>query len=189
MKTGELAKYLGISDETLRNWTVQDELSTYLSDDARGVSASAQRYFAQSDIEVLITVATLRNRDNVTDWMQIEQFLKSGKRYTDFPAAHLSFDSRTVSMTQAEHSAKAMATLSERDAALKRVDELQTQIANLQKAHREEVDRLRQELKDQRKEHREEMREVDREYRDEMNKLHEKIAELNRELGRLESDD
>lgn len=188
MKTGELADALGVSDETIRNWTNHELLSEFFSPEARGDAGISQRRFSEDDVLVATTIAHLRNREGITDWQEIANYLTTGKREQEFPANAISFDNRTIAVTQAEQSARAAATLAERDAALKRVDELEEQIRHLQDAHRQEIDRLREEAKQLRQEHRGEVEGLHDKYQEKIQYLSDQIAKLNRQIGRLEGD-
>lgn len=164
MKTGEAAKLLDVATNTVKNWIDNPSVSNLFSLGARGEHGGAQRVLTESDILILNTIRHLRNIDGLMDWDEIAERLNDGEREQEFPQNAISGDPRTIPLPQAEQSAKAMATMAERDAALKRVSELEREII-----------RIRDE------------REKDRErYETQIRDLNELIAKLNREIGRLE---
>lgn len=142
LKAGELAVALGVARDTLYTWMKRPEIIKYFSPGAMGEGGSAHRIFNENDVVVFTTITHLRYVESVTDWAAIAAFLDTGQRYTEFPQNAISADPRTVSVQQAEVSAKAMATLAERDAALERVKELEAQLEKVQEQHRLEVERL-----------------------------------------------
>jgi DNA-binding transcriptional MerR regulator len=163
MKTGEAAKLLGIDVGTVRNWIDHPAISPYFSQSAKGEHGGTQRLLTESDILTLNTIRSLRS-ENVSDWYEIAEYLESGKREQEFPTNAISADPRTIPLQQAEQSARAMATVAERDAALARVNELTVKVRDLEK----ELDDAKQErdtIKEQ---------------------FLREIANLNRQIGRLE---
>ena len=156
MKTGEAAQRLGITAKTIRVWCDIPELALYLTPAARGIDR-AQRVLNDDDVRVMATVYFLRYRDGLTEWSEIAEHLETGRRNElpnlDGVTAH----TETVSRPYAEQSAKAAATLAERDAAFAEVSAL-----------RGEIDRLRSE------------------YDDKIADLQQEIRRLERELGRAE---
>lgn len=163
MKTGEAAKLLGVDVGTVRNWIDHPASVPYFSQSALGKHGGAQRLLTESDILVLNTIRSLRAK-NISDWAEIVRYLETGNREQDFPANAISMDMRTIPLPQAEQSAKAMATLAERDAALVRVSELIAKVQELEEkltASEKEKIVIREEF----------LRE---------------ISQLNRQIGRLE---
>lgn len=166
MKAGELAVALGVSRDTLYAWVKRPELARYFSSGAVGEGGSAHRVFSENDVAILSTINHLRYTEKVTDWEAIAAYLDSGQRFTEFPQNAISADPRTIPIQQAEQSAKAMATLAERDAALLRVRELEG-----------EIERLRSELEKQRERSDNKIEALLRE-----------IAELRYQMGKMERD-
>ncbi len=162
MKTGEAAKILGVDRTTIINWIENRGLSKYFSASATGADGSAHRILTESDLLILNTIRRLRS--NNLEWQEILENLETGNRERDFPQNAISGDPRTIPVTQAEVSARAMATVAERDAALSRIQEMAAEIEDL----RETVERLQQEKDAQREEH------------------YKQIIDLNRLIGRLE---
>lgn len=163
MKTGELSKILSVDRDTLVNWIKNPILSRFFSMGARGEHGSAHRIFDDADVLVLNTIRALRT-SGTTDWIDLARYLDSGQREQEFPKNAISLDPRTIPLQQAEQSAKAMATLAERDAAFKRVNELELRIHDLE-TKVVQVEKERDEVKE---------------------RLLREIAELNRQIGRLE---
>ncbi|HEX2621949.1 MAG TPA: MerR family transcriptional regulator [Phototrophicaceae bacterium] len=128
MKTGEAAKILGVDAITVRRWIERDELKMFFSAGARGEHGAAQRLLTESDLLVLNTIRALRTNGNM-EWGGVVVYLNTGQRDQEFPQNAIAVDPRTVPLPQAEQSARAMATLAERDAALRRVAELETRLA------------------------------------------------------------
>ncbi len=162
MKTGEAAKILGVDRTTIINWIEQRGLSKYFSPSANGEHGSAHRLLTEGDLLVLNTIRRLRA--NNLEWDEIANELETGNREREFPQNAISGDPRTIPVQQAEVSARAMATVAERDAALARMREMAAEIEDL----RVVVERLQKEKETQREEH------------------YKQIIELNRQIGRLE---
>lgn len=177
MKIGEIAQKLGIDKGTVYNWTDRDEFVDLFTPEARKAAGNSHRVYSDADVAVLTTIHALRNQEGINDWGEIEQVLRSGQRITDIPVNRIASDPRVVSVSQAEQSARAAATLAERDAALARVQELEDQLDGIRDGHREEIERLKIEYK-----------EALNDERDRADKLHDQISKLNREIGRLEGE-
>jgi DNA-binding transcriptional MerR regulator len=163
MKTGEAAKILGVDPKTIRNWIDDYGLSRFFSTSATGEDGSFQRLLTESDLLVLNTVRALKGR-GVTNWDRVAEYLESGEREREFPQNAISGDPRTIPVQQAEVSAKAMATLTERDNAIARMREMAAEIEELRAA----VNRLQNEKDAQREEY------------------YKQLIDLNRQIGRLE---
>lgn len=155
MRTGEAARRLGVDRTTVVNWIAHETLSDLFSPEARGVDRT-QRVLNDDDVALLATVHVLRTRDDITDWDMIREYLETGKRESLPPLDGVSTTSTTVSRPYAEQSAKAAATVAERDTAL------------------EEIQRLRNELTTQ-----------DERHQHKVSSLYEEIRQLEREIGRL----
>jgi DNA-binding transcriptional MerR regulator len=172
MKIGELSAALGVSRDTITFWLKRPELERFFSPDALGRSGAAQRQFLESDVLALNSIRHLRYVETITEWVDIAQRLDSGWRAQDFSQSAIAADSRTIPLPQAEQSARAAATMAERDAALRRVSELES-----------ELTRLRGELESER-----EKRLTDREkHAGDMERLLREISDLRYQIGRLES--
>lgn len=137
MKTGEVAKILGVDAITVRRWIEREELNPFFSEGAKGEHGAAQRLLTESDVLVLNTVRALRTGDKVAEWRDIATYLESGERVQQFPQNAISADPRTIPLPQAEQSARAMATMAERDAALRKVNELESQLKEVRAENKE----------------------------------------------------
>jgi DNA-binding transcriptional MerR regulator len=146
MRTGEAAKILGIDRTTIYNWVAVPLLTKFFSPAARGEDGATQRILTESDVLVLNTIRAQRTSGNA-DWEEIAVMLESGYREQEFPQNAISADPRTIPLPQAEVSAKAMATVAERDAALARVDELLERVHDLE-GRLEEAEREKDEIKE-----------------------------------------
>jgi len=139
MKTGEAAKIMGVDRSTLLDWINIRGLDRFFSTGARGTDGSMHRILNDADLLVLNTIRGCRSQN--MDWEEIEAHLETGEREQSFPQNAISVDPRTIPLPQAEASARALATMRERDAALARVDELSGEIEEL----RSTVERMQQE--------------------------------------------
>lgn len=131
MRTGEAGNILGVDGRTVKNWIDHPALSRFFSITARGEHGGTHRILTDSDLVILNTVRHLRHLEK-KEWEDIAKALDDGLRESDIPQNAASIDTRTVPLQQAEQSAKAMATLAERDAALARVQQLESQMEKLQ---------------------------------------------------------
>ena len=134
MKTGEVAKMMGLNPKTITNWTDQEDLAVYFSDDARRVDeTSSQREYSEEDVIVINTIRVHKTRQNT--WKDVANLLATGHRETELPISA----TLTKSISPADQVAAMMLVKAERDTAL----------AQLQDAIFE-IERLRKELKEQR---------------------------------------
>jgi DNA-binding transcriptional MerR regulator len=159
MKTGEVAKMMGMNPKTITNWTDQEDLSIYFSEGAKAEDpSSSQRDYSTEDVITINTIRIHKTRQNT--WRDVANILSSGHRETEMPiSASLA---RTIS--PADQVAGMMAIKAERDTALA---QLQDSLF--------EVDRLRKELEEQRKE-----------ATDEIIQLNRQIARLELQLEMLQ---
>ncbi|MBE2268125.1 MAG: hypothetical protein IAE80_07810 [Anaerolinea sp.] len=190
---------------TIYNWTQHPELSRFFSSSARMEDGSAQRILTQSDLLVLNTIR-IKRAQGVVDWKEIADALDAGERAEEFPQNALSADPRTVPMHQVEQSARALITSAERDHALAKVAELETeitrlreieeeqraQIAELQQALSKVEARVIREERDYRdvvvREMTSESIRLVREYEEKLSELRTQIAELKYRLGEKRAD-
>lgn len=148
MRSGEAAKILGVDRNTIYNWTQNPEFSHFFSPGAKMEDGSAQRILTQSDLLVLNTIRTKRGQ-GIADWKEIAAVLESGERVQEFPQNAISADPRTVPIYQAEQSAKALATVTERDQILENLAKAEKEIARRQEIEeqlREEIAKLQEKL-------------------------------------------
>jgi DNA-binding transcriptional MerR regulator len=146
MKTGEVAKMMGLNPKTITNWTDQEDLSVFFTEDSRrSDESSSQREYSEEDILAINTIRVHKTRQNT--WKDVAKILATGHRETDLPITA----TLTKSISPADQVAALMLIKAERDTAL----------AQLQDAMFE-IDRLRMELKEQREESSKEIIELNR---------------------------
>ena len=163
MKAGELARALGVSSETIRNWTKNPLMRDLLSPESQGIGVP-QRIFSETDVHILNTVNRLRSVEGVSSWQEIYDRIEAGERFSEFPQNAIADDPRTIPIPIAEESAKAAATLAQLKEYQLQVVALNDIITNMKIEHKEELDRRD----------------------DEIRGLNQRIADLNREMGKLE---
>lgn len=135
MKTGEVAKMMGLNPKTITNWTDQTDLNSFFTEGAcRNSETSSQRDYTDDDVLVINTIRVHKTRQNT--WSDVAKILSTGHRETDLPITA----SLTKTISPADQLASLMAIKAERDTAL----------AQLQDATFE-IERLREELKDSNK--------------------------------------
>jgi len=145
VKVGEAARIFGVDSSTVRNWINHPTLTTFFSPSARNEHGGAQRVLNEPDILILNTIRARRAAGD--DWQAIAAYLDSGEREREFPANAISVDTRVISVPHAEQSARAMAIMAERDAALKRVEELTARVEQAEQEKEEIREKLTQEIK------------------------------------------
>lgn len=123
MRSGELAKILGVADQTLLNWMKQPEVNPYFSREALGAAGSVQRIYTEEDAVILNTIRELRS-NGTTDWREIGKMLADGFRKQEFPKNALITDTRVIPVPMAEQATQLAQILQERDSALERATEL-----------------------------------------------------------------
>lgn len=168
MTTGEAAKRLGKDRQTIVNWLTHEVITDMFSPAARG-DGVRNRTLNDDDFAILATIFVLRDRENVHDWNDIRAFLDTGQRYTQPNLDGVTVQTETVSRPYAEQSAKAAATLAERDAALARVEDLESEVSRLYA----EMERRLKEQADS--------------YEERIEKLYERIGDLREEIGKLKA--
>ena len=169
MKTGEAAKLLDLASNTLKNWIENPAVTRFFSPGAKGLHGGAQRVLTESDILILNTIRHLRNINSISDWEAIAESLETGNREQEFPINAINVDTRMIPIPHAEVSAKYMATVAERDAALDRVEGLAVELTRLRAEYEDKLEKERSGR------------------RNAVDDLQQKIAQLNREMGRLEA--
>jgi DNA-binding transcriptional MerR regulator len=83
MKTNQLARRLGVSPNTIRNWA--DEFSEFLSESLTSRSSGTRRIFSDRDSLILATIADLRAKGLTQD--QIIEALQKEKLVEALPGA------------------------------------------------------------------------------------------------------
>ncbi len=136
MKTGEVAKMMGLNPKTITNWTDQTDLAVFFSTGARGLDGTlSQRDYTDEDVLVINTIRINKTRRNT--WKDVAKLLAAGHRDDEFPVTA----TLAKSVTSADHVIMQMALRAERDTAL----------AQLEDAYLE-IDRLRQQDKNRQQE-------------------------------------
>lgn len=146
MRTGEAARRLGVDRTTIVNWIAHEALSDLFSPEARGEDRT-QRVLNDDDVSLLATIHVLRTRDDITEWDMIRDYLETGKRESLPPLDGVSTTSTTVSRPYAEQSARAAATLAERDSALAEVGRLRDELIAQDERHQQKVSSLYEEIR------------------------------------------
>jgi DNA-binding transcriptional MerR regulator len=123
MRSGELAKLLGVADQTLLNWMKQPEVKHYFSREALGSAGSVQRTYTEEDAIILNSIRELRS-NGTSDWQEIAKLLADGFRNLEFPKNALITDTRVIPVPMAEQATQLAQVLQERDSALERATEL-----------------------------------------------------------------
>lgn len=124
MRSGELAKLLNVSDQTLINWMSRPEIRPFLSDTAAGESGNTQRIYTESDVLVLNTVRTLRAK-GIQNWDEIQKKLEDGEREQEFPQNAIVTDNRTIPLPQAKQAAEYAIVIEQLKASQERVNALE----------------------------------------------------------------
>lgn len=146
MKTGEVAKMMGLNPKTITNWTDQEDLTFFFSEEARrSDETSSQREYSEEDVLIINTIRVHKTRQNT--WKDVAKILSTGHRETDFPISA----ALTKSISPADQVAAMMLIKAERDTALAQLQDSMF-----------EIDRLRKELKEQREESSKEIIELNR---------------------------
>jgi len=91
MKTGDLVKQFGVSDQTIRHWVA--EFSAYLSDGAKKKGAR-QSVFNSDDFIILATVQSLSSEGH--SFKLIHQKMEEGYRVENISAATVGYDDGRV---------------------------------------------------------------------------------------------
>jgi len=155
MKTGKVAKALGVDPKTIRDWADREEFKPFFSNEALGVDVT-QRDYNDLDLVVLNTIRSARARNS--SWEEIVKLLQDGHRDTNLPAsALLVADSAPI-----EQYAKRMQLQAEYEVALKQIQMLQGQLVE----------------KDERR------KEVETRHHEEITRLQKRIEELSEEVGK-----
>lgn len=117
MKTGKIAKSMGVDVKTIANWVVHPALQSFFSSGA-SKTEQAQRDFNESDLLVLNTIRAQRARN--TDWLEIARILESGEREVELPPEAMLVET-TAPIAQY---GRIIALVSERDSAMNEVERL-----------------------------------------------------------------
>jgi DNA-binding transcriptional MerR regulator len=134
MRSGELAKLLNVSDQTLFNWMSRPEIKSFLSDSALGEIGNTQRIYTESDVLVLNTIRMLRAK-GIQNWDEIQKKLDEGEREQEFPQNAIVTDNRTIPLPQAKQAAEYAVVLAELKSSQQRVNDLELLLAETKREH------------------------------------------------------
>ena len=162
MKTGKVARALGIDRKTVSNWTEIPQLKKYFSGQAQGMDRT-QREYLESDLLILNTIRVLRGQGR--DWDAIASALEAGELERNLPANAMLVET-TAPIAQ-------YGRIVELQTALESAEE---QISQLQ----DEIEQMRNELSKQDRQHQESVERL-------MNEAREREGKLQREIGKLEA--
>lgn len=95
MKTGEIAKSLGLHPKTITLWVERKEFAGLFSPGAMKEIGKAQREFNLEDQIVLNTIRFLRNEQGITGWDDIANQIAGGYRQTSMPADYFVTETTT----------------------------------------------------------------------------------------------
>jgi DNA-binding transcriptional MerR regulator len=151
MKPEQLARKLGITSATLRNWARKD-FTEFLSPNAQGENGS-KRSFNDEDVRILAWVAALRGQNTAND--KIKAILKSARAEDWKHLPELPPDEEPtgdmiprevvevrLSGMQEQYNLRVQALARERDEAVNRLEAVQKELAST----RSETNMLRQKL-------------------------------------------
>lgn len=146
MRSGELAKLLGVADQTLINWMKQPEVKNFFSREALGEAGSVQRTYTEEDAIYLNSIRELRS-NGTNDWQEIAKLLVDGFRVLEFPKNALITDTRVIPVPMAEQATQLAQVLQERDSALDRVNRLVQDLEEERAEHRKDNEKSQSELR------------------------------------------
>lgn len=150
MKTGDLARLFGVSDNTIRTWI--STFDEFFSNQARAVNTK-QRAYTEDDVIILATIAKL-SADNYPHAV-IKDKLKAGERVENPSEANFGVDTRMIpaaAMEQVIDSVELRVEIeqirSERDRLLIELASRDEKIEQLQQENKDLGERLQSEIKD-----------------------------------------
>lgn len=126
MRTGKVAKILGVDPKTIINWTDAPELVPFFTQGAKGIGLT-QRHFSDDDLMVLNTIRSMRTTNR--PWDEIAGAIADGTRIKDLPDSALTVESSTPILQYA----KIAQLNAQLESAQRQVSELQQQVAALRR--------------------------------------------------------
>ena len=172
IRSGEIARILGIDRSTVTDWTDMELFKKYFSETAFSQGKMHRRY-NETDLVVLNTIRHFRAQN--MDFDDIGQQLEAGNRAEELPLSAAS-----VQISPVETVTRAIQLAAERDAALQQVQSLQEQI--------EEKEQLIQTLRDENKEALEKAHQERDELREKlMREMIDERGRLSLEIGKLQA--
>ncbi|MBA3867675.1 MAG: MerR family transcriptional regulator [Anaerolineae bacterium] len=146
MRSGELAKLLGVADQTLLNWMKTPEINHLFSREARGTAGSIQRIYNEEDAIILNSIRELRSNGN-NNWQEIAKLVLEGFRFREFPKNALITDTRVIPIPMAEQATQLAQVLQERDSALERASLLVHELEQERNERRKDNEKAQSELR------------------------------------------
>jgi DNA-binding transcriptional MerR regulator len=172
IRSGEIARILGIDRSTVTDWTDMKVFKTFFSETAFSQGKMHRRY-NETDLVVLNTIRYFRAQN--MDFENIGKQLEADIRIEELPLSAAS-----VQIAPVEAVTRAIQLASERNAALQQVKDLQTQI--------EEKEQLIDTLREENKEALEKAHQEKDELREKlMREMIDERGRLSREIGKLEA--
>lgn len=175
MKTGKVAKALGIDRKTVSNWTDMDLFEPFFTPEARGIDRTQREYF-ESDVLVINTIRTLRNQGK--DWDEIAAYLGRGEREQELPASAMLVET-TAPIAQYGRIVELQTAL---EGAEEQIDYLREELRTLQSEAQKRLDEVRNQ-------ERQVAREREQQLLAEVIQLHKQIARLEFELELVQKKD
>lgn len=124
---------MGLNPKTITNWTDQEDLVSYFSEEAqRDDGSGGQREYLDEDILVINTIRIHKTRQNT--WRDVAKILATGHRETDLPITA----TLTKTISPADQVAAMMLIKAERDTALAQLQDAIFEIERLRKENKEE---------------------------------------------------
>jgi DNA-binding transcriptional MerR regulator len=128
MRTGDVAKMMGVTLQTVINWTQRPEMKPFLSKESLLENENqTQRDFDESDIRTINTIRVLK--DKRMKWEDIAEKLQQGHRELDLPMG--AYITKTISA--ADQVAQLMAMRAEVNTTLALLDESNADRENLRR--------------------------------------------------------
>jgi len=171
MKTPDLARYLGVSSNTIRNWT--NEFKDYLSNAATNVNAR-QRIYNDRDVLVIGTIAQLSGAGST--YSEVHSKLSNGYRIESLENVAGGIDTRVIPAAAVEQMIDATEVRLELERVSAERDKLLDMVQGLQTQLQEEQERFKAELEAARNEKTEEL-----------TKRQEQVETLLERVGRAEA--
>lgn len=185
MKMSKVAKMIGVDRRTIYNWVTHQSLEHLFSEAARN---EWDRDLDENDIFVINTINHLR-QNVTTDWEKIAEKIEEGYQYTDFSIGAVDVD---TGKTPLQQFTRALAVAHERDVALRKLEEVQKQLQEIEARHEARVDHLREQyeakVEEERRRAKEDVEGERKRSMQEMERLLREIADLRYQIGRLESE-
>lgn len=176
MRLSKVAKLIGIDRKTIDNWINHDALNHLFSSESK---KEGDRDVSESDIFTLNTIHYLR-KNITTDWKEIAEKIEGGYQVTDLSIGATDVD---VGKTPLQQFTRTLTIVQERDAALKRLAEVEEEMEQMREDHKRELEQERQASKKELENEREKSEIAKGQL---MERLLREIAELRYEIGKLE---